>query len=79
MVQREGKILEHYLETFLYNLQCIRKNKINPVMKEILFLKGVTKESMDMLNLMGGGDISTFTFNEIVDVLGDTLVDEGEQ
>jgi len=68
MVQREYKSLEDYLERFVDNLQCVRQHKLDLDTKKFISLNDLTKESMNILNLMGESNISTYSFNIIVDI-----------
>lgn len=49
MVLREDESLEDQLERFLYNIQCSKQHKLDPKMKNIIFLKGVMEESMKVI------------------------------
>ena len=60
MSQQEDESLEEYLERFSYNLQKSKYNSLTPEMIRIIFLKGIREEYLDILNVMGKGDISYF-------------------
>ena len=64
MQQMEEEALEDYLERFIYNYQKSKQNLNDNTMKTI-FLKGIKDEYIDILNLMGSGDISLLPFNNI--------------
>ena len=64
MKQQEDKILEEYLEIFLYNYQKF-KQRLNDNTIRTIFLKGIQEGYIDVLNLMGARDISQLTFEEI--------------
>ena len=64
MWQLEDETLEDYLERFLYNYQK-SKQRLNDNTVRTIFLKGIQDEYIDTLNLMGVGDISQLTFEDI--------------
>ena len=64
MQQQEEESLEEYLERFLYNYQK-SKQRLNDNTVTNIFLKGIQHEYIDVLNLMGIGDASQLTFEEI--------------
>ena len=64
MQQLEDETLEDYLERFLYNYQKF-KQRLNDNTMKTIFLKGIQDEYIDILNLMGSGDISILPFNDI--------------
>src|ERR1700678_1133459 len=67
MMQKEDENLEDFVERLQYNLQ--RSNHLG-VSKDILktiFLKGVREYCLDMLNMLGKGDISKESYEDIVD------------
>ena len=64
MHQLVDETLEDYLEIFLYNYQKSKQRLNNNTMKTI-FLKGIQDEYIDILNLMGLGDISLLPFDNI--------------
>ena len=68
MSQQEDESLEEYLEIFSYNLQKSKYNSLTPEMIRTIFLKGIREEYLDILNVMGKGDISYLPFNEIQDL-----------
>jgi len=68
MTQKEEEILEDYLERFLYNLQQYKKNKLDTNTIRTIFLRWILYESINMLNLMGVGDVSQVTFAEISEI-----------
>ena len=68
MVQKEDENLEDFVERLQYNLQ--RSNHLD-VSKDILktiLLKGVRDDCLDMLNMLGKGDISKESYDEIVNL-----------
>ena len=68
MNQQEDENLEEYLERFVYNLQKSKHRAMPLDLIRTIFLKGIREEYLDDLNLMGKGDISTLTFEEISDL-----------
>ena len=65
MTQHEYEKLEDYLEIFLYNLQKSKQSSLNSHTIRTLFLKGIRDEYINVLNLMGVGDISFLPFDQI--------------
>ena len=65
MSQQEDEILEEYLEIFLYNLQKSKHHSLSQDTIHTIFLKGIRDEYLDILNVMGKGDISNLPFEEI--------------
>lgn len=64
MQQMEEETLEDYLERFLYNYQK-SKQRLNDNTMKTIFLKGIQDEYIDILNLMGSGNISFLPFDDI--------------
>ena len=63
--QLEDEILEDYLERFIYTLH---KSKYNDLWEDAvgtIFLKGISKDLLESLNLMAAGNISHKTFAQI--------------
>jgi hypothetical protein len=73
MTQREEKILEYYVEIFQYNLQRSKKNKLDPNILLIIFVQGIRDECIDLLNLMGHGDVSQLIYQKFVICVSATL------
>ena len=67
MNQKEDEILEDYVQRFHYNHRR-SKIKLDKPTLENIFLKGVREEWTELLNLMGGGDISCETFDNICEL-----------
>ena len=65
MTQHEEENLEDYLERFFYNLQKSKQNSLNYDTIRTIFLKGVRDDYINVLNLMGAGDISFLPFDQI--------------
>ena len=68
MTQQEDESLEEYLEIFSYNLQKSKHNSLTPEITRTIFLKGIREEYLDILNVMGKGDMSYLPFDEIQDL-----------
>jgi len=68
MTQHEEEILEDYLEIFLYNLQKSKQSSLNSDTIRTIFLKGVRDDYINVLNLMGAGDISFLPFDQIFEL-----------
>ena len=64
MQQQEDRSLEDYVERFLYNFQKSKQRLNNNTIRPIL-LRGIHDEYIDILNIMGSGDISQLPFEDI--------------
>ena len=62
--QQEDESLEEYLKRFMYNYKK-SKQRLKTNIVRTIFLKGIQDEYIDILNLMGLGDISKLTFGDI--------------
>lgn len=67
IVQGDDETLENYLERFLYILQR-SKHKFDPSLIRNLFLRGLTDDARNNLNLLGQGDIAHKYFDQICDL-----------
>ena len=56
------------MERFAYNLQKSKQHSLNQETIRTIFLKGVRDEYLDILNVMGKGDISNLPFEEIAEL-----------
>lgn len=65
MMQCEEETMEDYLEWFLFSIQLASQNDLTNDTIKMLFLRGIHHDCMEILNLMGGGDISKVHFQEI--------------
>ena len=61
----EYKILEDYLERFIYTLHKSKYHDLREDAVRTLFLKGISEDLLESLNLMAAGDISHKTFAQI--------------
>ena len=68
MQQQEEETLEDYVERFIYNLQKSKQNSRNPNAIRTVFLREILEDYLDMLNLMGVGDVSQKSLKDIVEL-----------
>ena len=68
MVQKEDESLEDFVEMILYILQRSGHADIGRDVLKIILLRGIREDCLDMLNMMGRGDISKEYFDHIVDL-----------
>jgi hypothetical protein len=68
MTQREDEILEDYVERFQHNLQRFKQNKLDLDTLWIILLRGIRDECINLLNLMGTGDVSQLSYNDICEL-----------
>jgi hypothetical protein len=68
MVQKEDENLEDFVERLQYNLQRSRHPDVSKDILKTILLKGVRDDSLDMLNLLGKGDISKEPYDVIVNL-----------
>ena len=67
MSQKDDESMEDYVDIFQYNHQCSKFKLEKPALKNLL-LKCVRDECMELLNLMGGGDISCQTYDYVYEI-----------
>ena len=60
--QLEDDILEDYLERFIYTLHKSKYHDLREDAVHTLFLKGISEDLLESLNLMAADDISHKTF-----------------
>jgi hypothetical protein len=65
MQQQDEESLEYFLEIFTYTLQKSKYNDLQDEAIKTLFLKGVSDEYIDTLNLLASGDIYQKYFEAI--------------
>ena len=58
MIQREDENLEDLIERFNYNLKRAKMDNLDEYTLKALLLKSIRDERIDILNMMGKGDIS---------------------
>jgi hypothetical protein len=68
MVQKEDENLEDFVERIQYNLQRSRHPDVSKDILKTILLKGVRDESLDMMNMLGKGDISKEPYDVIVNL-----------
>jgi len=65
MMQREDENLEDLIERFNYNLKRAKMDSLDEDTLKSLLLKAIRDEWIDILNMMGKGDISKLPLNDI--------------
>ena len=65
MMQREDGNLEDLIERFNYNLKRAKMENLDEDTLKAILLKSIRDEWIDILNMMGKGDISQLTLNDI--------------
>ena len=60
--QLEDEILEDYLNRFIYTLHKSKYNDLQEDAVHTLFLKGISEDLLESINLMEAGNISHKTF-----------------
>ena len=68
MVQRDEESFEYFVERMLYNEQRARQTNMGLDVLKIILLHGIREEFLDVLNLLGKGDISKESFEKIVEL-----------
>ena len=68
MVQWDDESLEYFFERILYNVQRVRQTNMGLDVLKIILLCGIREDFLDMLNLLGKGDISKESFENIVEL-----------
>jgi hypothetical protein len=68
MVQKEDENLEDFVERLQYNLQRSEHPDVSKDILKTILLKGVRDDCLDMLNMLGKGDISKESYDEIVNL-----------
>lgn len=58
MIQKEDENLKYFVEIFAYNVKRVEMNNLDEETLKTLLLKSIRDEWIDILNLMGKGDIS---------------------
>ena len=56
------------MEIFQSKVERSRQNALNDDTLKILLLRGIRDDCIDLLNLMGGGDVSLLKYVEICDL-----------
>ena len=68
MIQNEDRSLEEFVERILFDLQRYDHADIGKDVLKIILLCGFREDCLDMLNLLGRGDISREYFDPILDL-----------
>jgi len=66
MTSKEDETLEEYIERFQYNLQISSYTTLPRDVLKTTLLRGMKYEWIEILNLMGQGDISREEYDDIV-------------
>ena len=68
MVQRDDESLEDFVERILYNVERVGQTNMGLDVLKLIQLRGIRDDYLDMLNLLGKGDISKECFEKIVEL-----------
>ena len=68
MMQKEEESMEDFVERLLYNIQRVGQTDMGKDVLKIILLHVIREDWLDMLNLLGKGDISKESFEETVDL-----------
>ena len=66
MNQREDESLEEFVERLEYNIQRSGHLDFDPYILKTILLRGIIDEHLDILNLLGKGDISKESYQDIL-------------
>jgi hypothetical protein len=65
MIQKEDENLEDFVERLQYNIQRSSHPDVSKYILKTILLKGERDDYLDMLNMLGKGDISKESYDEI--------------
>ena len=65
IIQKEDESLEDFMERREYNIQRLGHPNLDPDILKTILPKGIRDEHLDMLNLLGKGDISKESYRDI--------------
>ena len=68
MTQKEDENLEGLVEIFVYNIKRAKMDHLDKETLKVLLIKAIKDEWIDLLNLIGKGDISQLPFADIFDL-----------
>ena len=68
MVQRDDESLKSFVERLVYNMQRVGHTHMGLDVLKIILLHGIRDDCLDMLNLLGNGDISKESFENIIEL-----------
>lgn len=66
MIQGEDERLEDYVDRFQYNLQKSKHKHLEKEILKTLLLKGIKNEFLELLNLIGKGDVFQLSYESDV-------------
>ena len=68
ITQGEEETLENYVERFQYNLQRSKLRQLGKNTLKKLLLKGIKSEYLEILNLMGRGDVPQLSYDNVCEL-----------
>jgi len=68
MIQGEYESLEDYVEQFHYNLQKSKHKYLEKDILKTLLLKGIKDEFLELLNLIGKGDVFQLLYDDVCEL-----------
>ena len=68
LTQGEEESLEEYIERFQYNLQRSKQRKLGKEILKTLLLKGIQDECLEILNLIGTGNVFQLAYDDICEL-----------
>ena len=70
MKQGEEESMEEYMEFFQYNLQRSKQRKLGKETLKTILLKGIQDEYLEILNVMGTGNVFQLAYDDICELCG---------
>ena len=68
MIQGKEESLEEYIEFFQYNLQISKQRQLGKETLKTLLLKGIQAEYLEILNVMGIGNVFQLAYDDICEL-----------
>ena len=68
MTQEEEENMEEYIERFQYNLQRSKQRNLGKEILKTLLLKGIQAECLEILNLIGTGNVFQLAYDDICEL-----------
>ena len=68
MTQGEEESMEKYMELFQYNLQRSKQRQLGKETLKTILLKGIQDEYLEILNVMGIGNVFQLTYDDIYEL-----------
>ena len=68
MIQGEDESLEDYVDRFHYNLQKSKHKHFEKEILKTLLFKGIKEECLDILNLIGKGDVFQLSYDDVCEL-----------